>query len=412
MQSSKRNGPEIVREITLAGGKAQGFVVIDSVLGGGGTGGIRIGGDITLDEVAALAREMTFKFAWLNIPRGGAKSGICIHADLKSDDPGLFREFGSEVSDLLRTGQYVAGQDMGVGSTEFKEVMRGAGMPVSDPAPDEGIDSNYYTALTALVAMRTVADFEGKSLDGCKVLVEGVGKVSRHLLKMLDSEGATVVGASTIRGAIFREDGIEVERLVTLAEEFGDACIEKYDDGETIPPHELYLQPADILVPGARVNAIDESIADRLAVRAVISVANAATTPGSESILFSRNILYVPGFVCNSGGIFCWYMASQSPEMRSAIFDREFSRKISWLLRDADRKGISVADLARRQAMRNSDRMKNEEHSSFIFRLPGILRKLSPKRLPYVLSKKLAGKSWADRNATLVHWYFGSRYLN
>ena len=52
-----------------------GFVVIDSFVSGRGTGGVRCTETVNLDEVARLAREMTFKFAFLHLPSGGAKPG-------------------------------------------------------------------------------------------------------------------------------------------------------------------------------------------------------------------------------------------------------------------------------------------------------------------------------------------------
>ena len=412
MHSEKKPSPAIVRRTPLAGGIAEGIVVVDSLLGGGGTGGIRAGADITLDEVAALAQEMTYKFAWLNIPRGGAKSGIRFDVQSIPAKPDLFREFGGEISDLLKSGKYVAGQDMGVGDAEFRDVMIGAGMPIDVSVADKQIDSNYYTALTALIAMRTAAEFDGNSLSELSVLIEGIGKVGRHLLSLLDREGTKVVGVSTLRGSIYRENGIEIERLVSLAREHGDECIAMYDGGEVLKSKALYAQSADMLVPGAGVNAIDHQTAEELAVRSVVSVANAASTPDAESTMFSRGIRYLPGFVCNSGGIFCWFMASHSPALRLSILNNEFARKIRLLLLEADRKGLSVVDVARQQAIDNANRMMREEGAVFPGRLLQSLRKLSPRRLPYVLATKMMGKRRADRYAVLVHWYYGSRYLN
>jgi len=47
-----------------------GFVVIDSFVAGLGTGGVRCTETVNLDEVARLAREITFKFAFLHLPSG------------------------------------------------------------------------------------------------------------------------------------------------------------------------------------------------------------------------------------------------------------------------------------------------------------------------------------------------------
>lgn len=82
MASADHISPPFRRVIDLNVPGAEAFVVIDSHLGGGGTGGIRMGESVTLEEVADLAHEMTLKFAWLNIPRGGAKAGIACKNDI------------------------------------------------------------------------------------------------------------------------------------------------------------------------------------------------------------------------------------------------------------------------------------------------------------------------------------------
>ena len=44
-----------------------GYLVVDQALNGKATGGVRMGPDVTLDEVANLAREMTLKFGFLKV---------------------------------------------------------------------------------------------------------------------------------------------------------------------------------------------------------------------------------------------------------------------------------------------------------------------------------------------------------
>ena len=55
---------------------ARGWFVIDRLVGGMCSGGIRMRPGVTVDEVTQLARTMSHKMAILDIPYGGAKSGI------------------------------------------------------------------------------------------------------------------------------------------------------------------------------------------------------------------------------------------------------------------------------------------------------------------------------------------------
>jgi glutamate dehydrogenase (NAD(P)+) len=51
------------------------WFVIDRLVGGMCSGGIRMRPGVTVEEVTALARTMSHKMAVLDIPYGGAKSG-------------------------------------------------------------------------------------------------------------------------------------------------------------------------------------------------------------------------------------------------------------------------------------------------------------------------------------------------
>lgn len=79
-------GPEKIIHIYDPATGMKGVVVIDcTTLGRGAGGGIRTLADITTEEIAGLARAMTYKFASLGVPIGGAKSGIWA-------DPGICGE--------------------------------------------------------------------------------------------------------------------------------------------------------------------------------------------------------------------------------------------------------------------------------------------------------------------------------
>ena len=69
-------GPEKILEVYDAETKMHGFVVIDNTKRGPGKGGIRLTNTVSIDEVAKLARAMTYKNALAGLPFGGAKAGI------------------------------------------------------------------------------------------------------------------------------------------------------------------------------------------------------------------------------------------------------------------------------------------------------------------------------------------------
>ena len=150
--------PAYQKIIDLQDHDASAFVVIDSYLGGGGTGGIRMGESVTLEEVASLAHEMSLKFAWLNIARGGAKSGIAYTGELSAERKNrLLVEFGKGIADLVESGAYIPGMDLGIGPQEIAVILSREGLQTIVQTDSGDIDSNYFTALT--VFTRAIGSF-------------------------------------------------------------------------------------------------------------------------------------------------------------------------------------------------------------------------------------------------------------
>ena len=397
--------------IDLQDRDASAFVVIDSDLGGGGTGGIRMGESVTLEEVASLAHEMSLKFAWLNIAKGGAKSGIAYTGELSVERKNrLLAEFGKSIAGLLESRAYIPGMDLGIGPQEMAAILSAAGSPTSATTDSSDIDSNYFTALTVFVALKTLLEKRGERLSEARVLIEGVGKVSTHLMRLIVATGAGIVGVSTIEGSIYYADGIDIEELLRLKDMHGDHCISEYAGQPPAPAEDLYLQPADVLIPGARPNSINEENVDSIVARFVVPIANISASPEIETRMHNREISYVPGFVSNSGGIFCWYLARLSDELRESIIRNGLSSKIHKLILHADRARLPIAKLARLQANKNAGRMARE-NSSGLNRAVVSARKLAPRRLAYVVLGKLLGDNWASKDSIFCRWYFDARYF-
>ena len=397
--------------IDLQDHDASAFVVIDSDLGGGGTGGIRMGESVTLEEVASLAHEMSLKFAWLNIARGGAKSGIAYTGTLSAERKNhLLVEFGKSVSGLLESRAYIPGMDLGIGPQELAVILSAAGSPISVTTDTGDIDSNYFTALTVFVALQTLLEKRGEKLSEARVLVEGVGKVSSHLMRLIVATGASIVGVSTIEGSFYDAAGIDIEELLRLKEMHGDHCISQYAGRAPDPAEALYVQPADALIPGARPNSINEENVDSIVARFVVPIANISASPETELKMHDRGISYVPGFVSNSGGIFCWYLARLSGELRESVIRDGLASKIRNLIRHADRAQLPIAKLARLQANKNAGRMARENSSS-LNRAKALARKMAPRRLAYVVLGKLLGDNWASKDSIFCRWYFDARYF-
>lgn len=61
--------------------------------------------------------------------------------------------------------------------------------------------------------------------------------------------------------------------------------------------------PADVLVPAALQDVVDERVAADVQARIVVEGANLPTGPEAQRVLAERGVTVVPDFVANAGGV-------------------------------------------------------------------------------------------------------------
>lgn len=88
------------------------IVVVDNTACGPALGGVRMAADVSVEEVARLARAMTFKNAAAGLPHGGGKAGIIADPTCgPTEKETLVRTFANMIRDLT---DYIPGPDMGL----------------------------------------------------------------------------------------------------------------------------------------------------------------------------------------------------------------------------------------------------------------------------------------------------------
>src|SRR5207302_6751421 len=103
--------PYLVSEWHDHANGALGWFVIDRLVGDMCSGGIRMRAGVTVDEVTDLARTMSHKMAVLDIPYGGAKSGIDFDS-ASPQAPAVLRGFIEAIRPFIAE-RYATGADLG-----------------------------------------------------------------------------------------------------------------------------------------------------------------------------------------------------------------------------------------------------------------------------------------------------------
>jgi glutamate dehydrogenase (NAD(P)+) len=301
-------GPEKILYVYDPEVGMKGIIVVDTWSLGGAGGGTRMLPDITTEEMFGLARAMTYKFAMLDLPVGGSKSGIWADPSLPPEKKeAILMAYGRALKPLLEAGVTV-GPDMGTDSRDVDTICRGAGVEsrisgLSLQEKDGEPMENHATGYGVVVAAQAACEFAGIDIKGATVALEGFGKAGGGVARYIAEAGAKLVAVSTVDGAIYNKDGLDVKKLLTDRKSMGDRAVTDYPDAKKIKTAELFSLPVDVLVPGARPYVINEKNAEKIGAKVISSIANNPITNGAHEILFKRKIHVVPDFVSNAGGV-------------------------------------------------------------------------------------------------------------
>ena len=290
-------------------------------------GGIRYALSVNQDEVEALAALMTFKCALVEAPFGGSKGGLCI--DPTQWEPHeleqITRRFAYELikRDLINPSQNVPAPDMGTGEREMAWIAdQYARMNTTDinakacvtgkPLNAGGIAGRVEaTGRGVQYALREFfrdkRDMEKAgmtgSLEGKRVVVQGLGNVGYHAAKFLQEEdGCKIIGIIERDGALFNEAGLNVQAVRDWIVKHGG--VKGFPDAAHHAEGAAVLEAeCDILIPAAMEGVINMSNADRIKAPLIIEAANGPVTAGADDILRQKGTVIIPDMYANAGGV-------------------------------------------------------------------------------------------------------------
>ncbi|MFD9942759.1 Glu/Leu/Phe/Val dehydrogenase dimerization domain-containing protein [Nonomuraea sp. NPDC059023] len=302
----------------------RGYVVIDSLVRGVASGGLRLREGCTLEEVRGLARGMSLKEALVYrpgdryIPLGGAKGGI----DVDPLDPqahAVLKRFFTAVLPVVRA-QWNTGEDFGLRQDTLDEIAASLGLASTVEAAFALLDEPGRARERLRAAMAVTVDgvalpdlvggygvaraaLEVAGARGIRVetaVVQGFGSIGGAAARYLARAGVAVVGVADRDGLMRGPAGLDVERMLAARDTHGVVDRAALRPGDHIGAREEWLDvPADLLVPAAMSYVIGPEQATRVLARLVVEGANLPTLPEAEPVLLGRGVPVVPDFLAN-----------------------------------------------------------------------------------------------------------------
>ncbi len=241
-----------------------------------------------LTDVLKLSEGMSYKAAMADIPLGGGKS-VIIGNPRTDKTAAMMKAMGKFVDTF--NGRYMIAEDSGITVEDIHHMASqtkfAAGntarysvdenIPDGNPAPSTSL--GVYHGIKAAVKYKFNSDLEGK-----KIAIQGVGHVGLRLVEHLTRAGAQVFVSDIY------EDNVLVAR-----EKFNATVVENSD---------IFGLDVDVFAPCALGGAINDYTIETLKAPIIAGAANNQLAHDAlDSALFDKEILYIPDYVINAGGI-------------------------------------------------------------------------------------------------------------
>jgi leucine dehydrogenase len=286
-----------------------------------------------LRDAMRLAEGMTWKWASIALPHGGGKAVIALSRPLAAEErEAMLERYGAFV-DLLG-GRFATGVDLGTTTDDMTIVARRTrhvhgverpGRPRVDAGPLTA--RGVFAGLAAAVKHRF-----GRGVEGCHVLVQGVGGVGRPLAELLQAAGARLTISD-----------LDPARAQQVAEALGAA---------TVPLDAATSTACDVFSPCAVGGILNQQSITTLGAQIVAGSANNQLASAEDADrLHARGILYVPDYVINAGGALAFGLLAQGKplaEVETALDG--LGAIVAEILEDAASRGESPAPAAQRRA--------------------------------------------------------------
>lgn len=317
-------------------------------------GGLRFHPSVNLSILKFLGFEQVFKNSLTTLPMGGGKGGSDFDPKGKSDNEVMkfCQSFMTELSRHIGPNTDVPAGDIGVGGREigylfgqYKRLRNEFTGVLTGKGPNWGGSlirpeaTGYGTVYFAAEMLKT----KGDSFAGKTVVISGSGNVAQYACEKATQLGGKVITLSDSKGYIVDPDGIDADKLAWVMDLKNNRrgriseYVQQYPNATFHEGKRPWGEKADIALPCATQNELEESGATALLNNGCICVAEGANMPCTPEAIaaFDKNqILFSPGKASNAGGV-----ATSGLEMS------QNSLRLSWTREEVDEKlhGIMVS---------------------------------------------------------------------
>lgn len=315
-------------------------------------GGLRFHPTVTASVLKFLGFEQIFKNALTGLPIGGGKGGSDFDPKGKSDSEirRFCYAFMRELHHYVNKDMDVPAGDIGVGGREvsymyamYKNLTRESTGVITGKGVGFGgsLMRTEATGYGAVYFLENMLAAQNEDIKGKKVLVSGAGNVSLHAAEKVHMLGGIVLTVSDSQGTLYDEKGLDQEKIDWLkTQKEQSKPLADYVDvfgGEWLAGQKPWSFKADIAIPSATQNEVDEDAAKLLVdngVKYIVEGANMPLTAEAIDHIRLHHVHYAPGKAANAGGVAVSALEMSQNSMRQYQSFEEVDNRLKGIMKD------------------------------------------------------------------------------
>ena len=315
-------------------------------------GGLRFHPTVTASVLKFLGFEQIFKNALTGLPIGGGKGGSDFDPKGKSDSEirRFCYAFMRELYPYVNKDMDVPAGDIGVGGREvsymyamYKNLTRESTGVITGKGVGFGgsLMRTEATGYGAVYFLENMLAAQNEDIKGKKVLVSGAGNVSLHAAEKAHMLGGIVLTVSDSQGTLYDEKGLDQEKIDWLkTQKEQSKPLADYVDvfgGEWLAGQKPWHFKADIAIPSATQNEVDEDAAKLLVdngVKYIVEGANMPLTAEAIDHIRLHHVHYAPGKAANAGGVAVSALEMSQNSVRQYQSFEEVDNRLKGIMKD------------------------------------------------------------------------------
>ena len=316
-------------------------------------GGMRFHPSVNQSILKFLAFEQTFKNALTTLPMGGGKGGSDFDPKGKSEGE-VMRFCQALMSELYRhlgPDTDVPAGDIGVGAREvgyMAGMMKKLGNHAACVFTGKGLAYGgslmrpEATGYGTVYFVEQMLHYARRETHGARVLISGSGNVAQYAAIKVLELGGKLLTLSDSNGTLYAKDGFDeaaLAEVMVLKNERRGRLSELADDArfDYFEGRRPWHIPAEIALPCATQNELEEDDARTLVRNGVVCVAEGANMPSTleaVQVFHAAGVLYAPGKASNAGGVATSGLEMSQNALRLSWTHAEVDTRLHTIMRE------------------------------------------------------------------------------